>query len=407
MRNLNLSQRVKLAFIVSFIGITMICMLILFASSKMTEDYIFSAQLNRQAAQLDFSNSKSLSQLPREYNLYLNKQSIPANLRDYVIQSEPGTYELEHPNDLDYHYAIIQYDQGIAYLFYNVHALELDEHLEQQLLHTLLIGFAVLLLAILLFMQVILKRSLAPMHQLINAISEQTSTPDKPIQLTQPADNEIGLLSSTIFLYSKRIAEFIEREREFSCFASHELRTPVMINKGAIELLKLQVKPADPLYKPIARIERATNNMEEVIETLLSLSREQTQTNTEDIMANHAIEHVVALWHEKAKANRQTIKVTTLSRTTTKYPKAQLEMVLSNLVKNAIQHGCNAAINITADSQIIEVKNSKKSLHNGNLPSHDNMGLGLIIVKRICQQQGWQFNCQSNDSHFSATITLV
>ena len=52
-----------------------------------------------------------------------------------------------------------------------------------------------------------------------------------------PTD-EVGLLARTIEKTLQRICAFVERERYFTSAASHELRTPVTVMSGAIELLE-------------------------------------------------------------------------------------------------------------------------------------------------------------------------
>ncbi|GKT30193.1 HAMP domain-containing histidine kinase, partial [Aduncisulcus paluster] len=71
---------------------------------------------------------------------------------------------------------------------------------------------------------------------------------------------------------------FIKREKDFTRDVSHELRTPLSVIKGALELIRLSHSSKSPeMQKPLGRIERSVKDMEETIETLLWIAREENK----------------------------------------------------------------------------------------------------------------------------------
>ena len=66
---------------------------------------------------------------------------------------------------------------------------------------------------------------------------------------------------------------FIERERIFTRDASHELRTPIAVFKGSLDLLQRKSDRSEDDEKAFARMRRTVEDMEGLIETLLLLAR--------------------------------------------------------------------------------------------------------------------------------------
>ena len=86
-------------------------------------------------------------------------------------------------------------------------------------------------------------------------------------------DDEVGVLAGTIEKTLERICAFVERERYFTSSASHELRTPITVITGALELLELSDLSATDV-KAVDRVRRATLDMKTSIEMFLCLARE-------------------------------------------------------------------------------------------------------------------------------------
>ncbi|NTS75813.1 HAMP domain-containing histidine kinase [Catenovulum sp. SM1970] len=319
MQHLSLSQRVKLTFFAGFTLFALVSLAVIFAVTKNLEDYIFERQLSTLVEQYQsaYTQGKPLK-LNDNFSLYQQGDALPkAYLK--TLENWPempaGIGEIDHPDDRDYHYAVSFFANKAWLFIYDVNQLELSEEIEQLFLHFIWFGFASLVIAYFLFFQLVLKRSLAPMYQLIEQVKQHAQHPEQTYQNHYAYhDNERGLLNQTIADYAVRTAQFIKREQAFSQFASHELRTPVTIIKGATELLKLSEKNAPHLAKPIARIECATKQMEDMISVLLNLARERKNTLTEHAYYQETLIEVVELMQEPLqKAHKKLVVAGQLS----------------------------------------------------------------------------------------------
>ncbi len=71
------------------------------------------------------------------------------------------------------------------------------------------------------------------------------------------------------------IKELEQKKDEFISIASHELKTPVTSIKGFVHLLQKDHNPEDKHYKFLSKVDKQLDNLVELIEDLLTLSRVQ------------------------------------------------------------------------------------------------------------------------------------
>ena len=90
------------------------------------------------------------------------------------------------------------------------------------------------------------------------------------------------------------------------------------------------------------------------------------------------------------------------------FPAPLLRAVLSNLIRNSLQYaGPQAGIVITAGPDFVQVKDDGPGIAverqasifsafvRGEQPDDGNLGLGLSLVQRICEHQGWRVSLHS------------
>jgi signal transduction histidine kinase len=210
-------------------------------------------------------------------------------------------------------------------------------------------------------------------------------------------DLEMTTIANAFDRYLERLDGFIVREQEFTDIASHELRTPVTIISGALDIL--QNLPDMPINakRPLERARRATVNMRQTVSTLLDLARE-TASDTPTSMAFRLddLVHEVLDDHRyllEGKAVR--LRVVQLEPAEMNAPVRLVYITVANLIRNAMQHTAKGAVTVSLKDKILTIENTASGVADGVRQRDANParghGLGLYITERLCRQFGWRF----------------
>jgi two-component system OmpR family sensor kinase len=169
----------------------------------------------------------------------------------------------------------------------------------------------------------------------LTAEASRISTDQSERRLTEPAgDDEIARLARTLNAMLSRLTTAVRREREFIDDASHELRTPIAVARGELELA-LQ-DPADTANVTASLSSALTelDRLSQLAEDLLVMARERAGALTPPL------EPLALLPFARAEAHRLGRLVNAITYTTGRdvvvlADPALLARVLVNLVRNA------------------------------------------------------------------------
>jgi signal transduction histidine kinase len=89
------------------------------------------------------------------------------------------------------------------------------------------------------------------------------------------------------------MAQMIEREKEFTGNVSHELRTPLTAIKTSCELLDHDATISAKSKVRLRQIDRAADNMIDLINALLLLAREDSAADVGSVRLVNAIEEAL------------------------------------------------------------------------------------------------------------------
>ena len=119
-------------------------------------------------------------------------------------------------------------------------------------------------------------RSVSALARLIREWHDGLSDPAalRPERLPQDADADLVALAYGLHGFASRIADYGQRERNFTRDASHELRTPLTVIRMAVDMLADEPGLGESGQRSVRRIHRATRELEALVEVLLILARE-------------------------------------------------------------------------------------------------------------------------------------
>lgn len=228
--------------------------------------------------------------------------------------------------------------------------------------------------------------------------------------LREVADAEVLSMINAVATFSERLKAFVERERVFTRDAGHELRTPVAIFKGSLDLLEENPDRPPVDRKALARMRRTVQDMEALLETLLMLAREsEMEIPRQDVVVNELVERQIDLLSPMAVSAGNTLSFHEDAELKVRAPVKVVEIVIGNLLRNAINYTRSGNVDVIITGESVRVVDtgigmSGEELERAFDPFYRadesrgltrGHGLGLAIVKRLVRQFGWAISAHS------------
>ncbi len=191
----------------------------------------------------------------------------------------------------------------------------------------------------------------------LTAEASAISSADVERLLPQPPGNdEIATLARTLNGMLRRLAAAVRREREFVDDAAHELRTPVAVLRGEIELALIHQERLDPSIRECLENALAeTHRLGHLAEGLLALAKEERGVVTdarEPVDLLHLSQTAIARWR---LAHGIDLHVDG-QRAVVLADRHGLERLLANLIANAEAAGAvRAVVQIRPARSVVEL----------------------------------------------------
>ncbi len=283
----------------------------------------------------------------------------------------------------------------------------LQRQRERQFLIFLSIGAAVMTLISALSGYWLARRIVAPVEALAARVG--AAVPEGALPLDSAGQNldEVAKLALQFDRYLARIQSCMARERDFTANVSHELRTPLAIIRGALDVLDEDSALNAEQRQRLARIERASEDMAGLTSALLHLAREENARLEEGEGCDMA--EVVRSTVEKYRVMdlKPSPEIYLDVPDEVRLPVARIlaAVVIDNLVGNAVQHAGTPRIDIRLRQDCLVIGDSGTGIAPHDLSqvferhhrSSDSSGagIGLSLVKRICELNGWEARIES------------
>lgn len=288
----------------------------------------------------------------------------------------------------------------------------------EAVLQTALIFLPSVILICLFIGYLLAKKALSPVATITSKVNDILNTNDinKRIHLGEGRD-EIYEMAHTFDDLLNQLQNVITREQQFTSDVSHELRTPISVILMQCEhLLEDSQELSSQELKDIQVIQQKAKSMHQMISQLLLLSRAdagRAQIETESIDLSELCEMVCD--EHIYNASQKHIEIKTHIEKYIHMDADQTLMIrlLSNLISNAITYGKEHGwiqVDLTSkDTQIeLMITDNGIGISEEDLPhifqrfyqadssrTSSNCGLGLSMVKWICEAHHGQLEVQS------------
>lgn len=196
----------------------------------------------------------------------------------------------------------------------------------------------------------------------------------------------------------ERVRTDYQANKQFTQNASHELKTPLAIIKGHVELLLNSPNLGEKEISSLATILHNTNRLTRLISALILLSKiennrytDVTPVNIEEVIAEtlHNFKDIISLQEIKIETLYNNVLQQEMSATLT-------DILFTNLLKNAIRYNQEEGfISIAIKNRTVTIANPGEELNvspttlfkrfRRQSDVEESLGLGLSIVQRICE----------------------
>ena len=231
---------------------------------------------------------------------------------------------------------------------------------------------------------------------------------------------EARQLAKALHTLGERVESFVARERNFTRDASHELRTPLTVIRVAADLLEAERDLSARGERSLRRIQRASRDMEAVIDAFLILAREaDIEPQAERFAVSEIIDEEVDKVQPLLAGKPVALRVIKDADPELHAPSRVLAVMVGNLLSNACQYTDTGDIEVRIAKDRVTVRDtgigmSRETLQRAFDPFYradqdaGGMGLGLSVVRRLGDRFGWPVVLESvPGSGTLATIQFV
>lgn len=294
---------------------------------------------------------------------------------------------------------------GVLYLAQDISILEDREDFMQ--LAVAFLGAGMLLLGFLLARHGT-RRVVKPLEALTGDI--RSIEPGTRINRIESAYEEMELadIANTLNDLLGALDEYVKREKSLVSLASHELRTPIAVIAGALDVLEQRASLSAADQRTLSRIRRATDEMRSDVDVLLKLARRHgNEDEPTRIELTACVDEVICdIEACSLDTSRHITSAAPAAPVHVVADPALVRMLLRNLIQNAVRHTRDEVhVDITPEHLLIRD-------HGDGLPqsaqarltapaAHQSVpenGLGLFIVRLICERLGWRIAIRSDNA---------
>lgn len=285
------------------------------------------------------------------------------------------------------------------------------------------IGLGTLLVVMLVLVYVIISRSFSSVQRVIDeARSIKVDDMGKKITKTHIAaeiDNLIDTFNALIFELQNSYIQV----KQFGQNASHELKTPLTIVRGEIEVGLKKERTQEEYRQILHRVHKEIVLLQEVIEKILflsSITKGGKELFCETVYVDEIVHEVVEEKKSFAATRHITLHVKSVDALTTRGNAALLKIAIANVLDNAIKYSPpSAKVSIALLGTTLCIENEGEGIGEEEIEhiferfyrgkkvlGVSGSGLGLSIVEAIIRLHDFKIDVKSVP-HKVTTVSIV
>ncbi|MBI9054108.1 MAG: HAMP domain-containing histidine kinase [Bacteroidales bacterium] len=292
-------------------------------------------------------------------------------------------------------------------------SLEESDFLIVQIFLILTALVIVLIVSLLVMNRITLQHSWKIFNRTIKKISNYDVNTHKQFMLQKSDIKEFNDLNRVIETMTNRINSDYLNLKEYTENASHEIQNPLAIINSKMELLLQSGDLKESDYKAVVDAYEASNRLSRLNKTLILLAKIENRQfpESKDVILSEIINNQLDLL-EDLIISKNIIIENSINIGFSVYMNPYLaEILFVNLIKNALRHNVeNGNIQIKQVENTISISNTgpKHNMNSDELfqrfhkssNSSESLGLGLPIVKKICEVYNFDVDYEYDEMHY-------
>lgn len=261
---------------------------------------------------------------------------------------------------------------------------------------------AVLLLVLFITNRFLLGKLWKPFNHTLSQLKQFKLSSKNNITLESTNVDEFIELNNTAMSLTQKVKNDYESLKSFTGNASHEIQTPLAIIKNKIELLSQSEHLEESQVKIMQSLNDAASRLSRLNHSLLLLTKIENRQfeDKEKISLSAVLEKCIENFQEPAALKNIIVEKNIAKDVSVQMNDSLADILLSNIILNAIKHnfpGGNIKIDLTESVFIVSNSGDEPKVKTTELferfkkesTSPESLGLGLSIVKTICDSYGF------------------
>ena len=281
----------------------------------------------------------------------------------------------------------------------------------------------IILFVLLIIGYLLINKTIKPLKQILNEVEvlQNNQELDKRIKEFNTGD-EFEKLTKDFNLMLANIETSINSIKQFSSDASHELKTPLTVIQGVIEVCKDKDLSKEEFQIALKKIDKEQIKIQNIINSFLILSRlDKEQISKKITSLDQVLFDSIESNLEAIENKNLEIKIDIQEDLKVRFDENYLSIVINNLISNATKYTQKGHIHIEAkrdknkislnisDTGIGIKKEDQEKIFDRfyrvdkvRTSSENGIGLGLSIVKKICDKFDTDIKLKSEENKGSS-----
>lgn len=325
-------------------------------------------------------------------------QRLESHIKLDVVREVKGKY-----------YAISMYDLIVE-----------EDDIAEGVVESVLNMFAILIVFLLLLSYIASRILLKPFEQILSQIKAFDLRDNQNVEFPSSSTKELKQLSSFLKEMTQKVKNDYRTLKEFTENASHEIQTPLSIANGKLELLMEDNNLGDEQLQLITNAQSSIKRLSSLSSSLTLLTkidnyefRSMGKVNISKLLCQ-----LISDFKEFIEMRQIELEYHVKDDIEVVANLSLLPILFNNLIKNAINHNLeqNGQIIITLNDLYFQIKNTGSPLKTDpeklferfkkESTNDKSLGLGLSIVKKICDVSNFDVSYQFHTPYHVVQITF-